>query len=215
MSNPLMSSFANDFQQIIRIYLAPQIETHIANPRNSTAFRSPKAKRWESWAKLATFAGRSDLFDHWWEAGGLNDMSVYAYAVVAGASQTTARLAQICAALFAAGNVLVTFRRKRPPDLRLAVLLTCAFLAAPHVSNYDAVLLTVAATLVFKRSFAGGLPIWYMPLAGLVWLCPIANPPVAFHVGVYSPVLICLFLMALVVPHADWTTRPRLALQTN
>ena len=37
------------------------------------------------------------------------------------------------------------FRQRMPPDLRLAVLLTCAFLAAPHVSNYDAVLLTVAA----------------------------------------------------------------------
>jgi alpha-1,2-mannosyltransferase len=167
---------------------------------------------WLAW--LAMFTGRSDFFDHWSEAGRLNGMSVYTCAIVAGASQATARLAQIFAVLFAAGNVIVAFRRKMPPDLQLAVLLTCAFLAAPHVSNYDAVLLTVAATLVFKQSFTGGLPIWYMPLAGLVWLCPLINPPMAFYVGIFSPVLICLFLMALVVPHADWMTRP-VALETS
>ncbi len=168
---------------------------------------------WLAW--LAMFTGRSDFFDHWSEAGRLYGMSVYACAIVAGASQTTARLAQIFAVLFAAGNVILAFRRKMPPDLRLAVLLTCAFLAAPHVSNYDAVLLTVAATLVFKRSFAGGLPIWYMPLAGLVWLCPVMNPPMAFHVGIYSPLLISLFLIALVVPYAGWTKRQHVALQTS
>jgi alpha-1,2-mannosyltransferase len=167
---------------------------------------------WFAW--LAMFTGQSDFFDHWSEAGRLNGMSVYACAIVAGASQATARLAQIFAVLFAAGNVIVAFRRKMSPDLRLAVLLTCTFLAAPHVSNYDAVLLTVAATLVFKQSFAGGLPIWYIPLAGLVWLCPVINPPMAFQVGIYSPVLIGLFLMALVVPHADWMIKP-LALETS
>jgi alpha-1,2-mannosyltransferase len=167
---------------------------------------------WLAW--LAMFTGQSDFFDHWSEAGRLNGMSVYACAIVAGASQTTARLAQIFAVLFAAGNVVVAFRQRMPPDLRLAVLLACAFLAAPHVSNYDAVLLTVAATFVFKQSFAGALPIWYMPLAGLLWLCPVINPPMAFHVGIYSPVLICLFLMALVVPYADWMTKP-VALETS
>jgi alpha-1,2-mannosyltransferase len=168
---------------------------------------------WLAW--LTMFTGQSDFFDHFSEAGWINDMSVYTCAIVASASQTTARLAQIFAVLFAAGNVVLAFRRKIPPDLRLAVLLTCAFLAAPHVSNYDAMLLTVAATLVFKQSFSGGLPIWYMPLAGLVWLCPITNPPMAFRVGIYSPLLICLFLIALVVPYAGWTSRQHVALQTS
>ena len=58
---------------------------------------------WLAW--LTMFTGRSDFFDHWSEAGRLNGMSVYACAIVAGASQTIARLAQVFAVLFAAGNV--------------------------------------------------------------------------------------------------------------
>jgi hypothetical protein len=167
---------------------------------------------WLAW--LAMFTGQSDFFDHWSEVGRLNGMSAYACAIIAGASQATARLAQISAVLFAAGNVIVAFRREMLPDLRLAVLLTCTFLAAPHVSNYDAVLLTIAATLVFKQAFAGALPVWYMPLAGLVWLCPVINPPMAFHIGIYSPLLIGIFLVALVGTPADWITKPA-ALKTS
>jgi alpha-1,2-mannosyltransferase len=166
---------------------------------------------WIGWLSMMT--GRTDFFDQWAVVGRLNGMSVYACAILAGASQSTARLAQIAAVLFAAMSVTLAFRREMPRDLRLAVLLTTAFLAAPHVSSYDAVLLTVAATLVFRRSFAGELPVWLMPFAGLVWVCPIINPPAAYHVGIYTPVLICLFLIILSVPGAAVLARPGGALR--
>ena len=47
-----------------------------------------------------------------------------------------------------------------------------------------------------------------MPLAGLVRLCPIINPPAAYHVGIYTPLLVCLFLIVLAVPGAASLTRP-------
>jgi alpha-1,2-mannosyltransferase len=166
---------------------------------------------WFGW--LAMMTDHSDFFDQWSTVGRLNGMSVYACAVVAGASPAVARLAQVSAVLIAALSVLRAFHRDMPADMRLAVLLTATFLAAPHVANYDAVLLAVAATLVFRRAYMGDLPICHMPLAAMLWASPLLGPPSVIRVGIYVPLLACIFLTALLVPNTAVLTRPRRTLR--
>jgi alpha-1,2-mannosyltransferase len=155
---------------------------------------------WMGW--LAMMTRHTEFFDHWSAVGRLNGMSVYACAVAAGASPGVARLAQQAAVLVGVLSVFLAFRRAMPADLRLAVLLATTFLAAPHVANYDAVLLTVAATLVFRRAFAGDLPQFCMPLAGALWWSPLLSPAVLIPIGAYMPLVTCLFLAALLLPPA-------------
>lgn len=86
------------------------------------------------------------------------------------------------------------FRRAMHEQMRLAVFLTAAFLAAPHVANYDAVLLAMAAILVVSVAAQQGFGAREYVLATLVWLCPLFNPPSAFRIGLLTPVLLLGFI---------------------
>jgi hypothetical protein len=79
-------------------------------------------------------------------------------------------------------------------DLRLAVLLAATMLAAPHVIDYDAVLLGMAATLFFNRAYADGFRFGDTAFAVLVWASPLVNPPSVFATGLLTPPLIMLFI---------------------
>ena len=79
-------------------------------------------------------------------------------------------------------------------DLRLAVLLAATILAAPHVTDYDTLLLSVAATLFFVRAYADGFRFGDITVAVLVWASPLINPPTVFQLGFVTPLLVALFI---------------------
>jgi alpha-1,2-mannosyltransferase len=152
---------------------------------------------WRGWFLL--MAGQSDWYTEWQSEGRLWGMSVFACAVALGSSFDLARILQMAAVLIAGGGVFLAFRSAMSAGLRLAVLLTGTFLAAPHVSNYDAVLLTIAATLLFQLATEARLSATDLIVAALVWLCPIANPPLLHSIGAFTPALTCIFLSRLLI----------------
>jgi hypothetical protein len=147
---------------------------------------------WRDWIEIMT--APSALYDQWRVIARLNGQSVYTYATLMGASEPLANLAQAASALFAAACVWRCYRRPMTEDLRLAALLAATMLAAPHVIDYDAVLLGIAATLFFLRASSDGLRFGDTALAALIWASPLMNPPSVFRIGLATPFLIATFL---------------------
>ncbi len=147
---------------------------------------------WRDWIALMTEP--STLYDQWSAIARLNGQSIYANAILLGASVPTANLAQAAAVLVSAGCVWRCYRRPMPRDLGLAVLLAATMLAAPHVINYDAVLLGTAAALFFHHAYHHGSRPGDTAIALLAWASPLANPPSVFPVGLLTPPLIILFM---------------------
>jgi alpha-1,2-mannosyltransferase len=125
----------------------------------------------------------------------------------------------VLAILLAAGCVWWSFRLPILRDLRLAVLLAATVLAAPHVTNYDTVMLVIAATLLFARALDDGLHRGEVMVPVSVWMIQLFNPPSAFRLGLITPLLTC-GLIACTVARAradsvmpgprprSWTNRP-------
>lgn len=149
---------------------------------------------WHDWFVLLTTP--SALFEQWQRIARLNGQSIYAEAVLLGASPFVANLVQAVAALIAAATVWWCHRRPMTQDLRLAVLLAATVLAAPHLIDYDALLLGIAATLLVLRAVEDGFRFGDAILVVLVWTSPLANPPSVFALGFATPVLVLLFIAA-------------------
>src|SRR5207244_2338198 len=98
---------------------------------------------WRGWIEWFT-AAPPEIYQTWLEAGRLHGQSIYTVLVLLGAPHAAATAGQGVATLLSAGAAWWCYRRKMPDDLRLAVLLSATVLAAPHVTNYDTVLLVVA-----------------------------------------------------------------------
>lgn len=162
---------------------------------------------WRAWIALMTQP--SALYDQWRLLARLNGQSVYAYATLLGAPTALANFAQALAALAAAAGVWWCYRRPMPDDLRLAVLLAATMLAAPHVIDYDALLLGIAATLFFVRAQRDGFRFGDLAVTLLLWASPLANPPTVFRIGLLTPVVIALFI-GCVLRHG-WRTEARAA----
>src|SRR6185312_6362895 len=64
--------------------------------------------------------------------------------------------------------------------------------AAPHVIDYDALLLGLAAALVFARGLERGLRLTETLFLVLLWVSPFFNPPTVFRAGFATPLLILL-----------------------
>ena len=76
---------------------------------------------------------------------------------------------------------------------RLAILLCATLLASPHVSNYDLLLLAVAALLYVRTLPQASRPLaLILPL--LAWIAPLYNPPRLTPAGLITP----LVLMGLI-----------------
>jgi hypothetical protein len=131
--------------------------------------------------------------------GHMWDESVSTCAALLGAPRWAALGAQAVAGAIALAAVWRAFAARHPA--RLPVLLCASLLASPHVSNYDLILLAVAALALVR-----GLPESSRPLALMLPLAafaaPIFNPPRATPVGLVTPLLI-LGLMA-----AFWPQKP-------
>ncbi|MGH6968188.1 MAG: glycosyltransferase family 87 protein [Stellaceae bacterium] len=147
---------------------------------------------WHAWFALMTEP--SALYDRWRVIARLNGQSVYTYASLLGAPVVVANFVQALTAIAAAGCVWWCHRRPMADDLRLAVLLAATLLAAPHVIDYDALLLGIAATLFFIRGYADGFRFGDVTVAVLAWASPLINPPTVFPIGFVTPLLIALFI---------------------
>jgi alpha-1,2-mannosyltransferase len=135
-----------------------------------------------------------DAYRTWIEAGRMHGQSVYTILALLGASHRAASVGQSIATVASIACVWWGYRRPMPEDLRLAVLLAAAILGAPHVTNYDTVLLVVAATIVFAAGLdhgfrPGGV---IVPLA--VWMIQLFNPPMVFRIGLVTPLLTVLLI---------------------
>src|SRR5205085_5577988 len=117
---------------------------------------------WRVWLELMT--GFDEAYRAWLANGRLNGISVFACIAWLGAPSrinvdglalylkdhwlgVLASLSQAAAIATAAAAVFWVFRRGVDDALRLAVLLAATMLAAPHVSNSDAVLLALSTSL--------------------------------------------------------------------
>jgi hypothetical protein len=147
---------------------------------------------WQQWIELLT--APNPVFEQWQVLARLNGQSVFANAMLLGASVQRANLAQAAALLIAAACVWWCYRRRIADDLALAVLLAATMLAAPHVIPYDGVLLGIAATLFFNRGYADGFRFGDTALALFVWASPLTNPPSVFLFGYLTPPLMLLFM---------------------
>ena len=148
---------------------------------------------WESWLKLMT--APSALFEHWQTLARLNGQSLYACAVLVGASPLLADAVQLAGAALAGAAVWRCFRGPFPADLGIAVLLAATVFAAPHIIDYDAVLLCIAAAIFFVHTLRHGADLGDSVIAVALWLSPLINPPSVFPTGLATPLLVALFVL--------------------
>ena len=147
---------------------------------------------WQDWIELIT--GPTELYRNWLAAGRLNGQSVYTCAALLGASESLAASFQAIATVGAAACVYWAFHRPLALKLQLAVLLSATILAAPHIITYDAVMLGIAATLLFGHALETDLHFGDALLCSLLWLSPLINPPSVFRIGLATPLIIALFI---------------------
>jgi hypothetical protein len=151
---------------------------------------------WWQWLELTR--SYADPAGKWVAYGRLAGDSVYACLVTAGASLAVADAAQAVASLMGVGLTYIAFRSRLPTDLKIAVLLACTILAAPHSSLHDAVLLALAAALwiaEMAQEEGASLSAWVLALS--LWLVPLLNPPETRPVGRLTPLLILGFIAAV------------------
>jgi hypothetical protein len=152
---------------------------------------------WRDWLDL--MIRPNAVYENWVEVGRLNGQSVYTNTVLLGASKAVANFAQGVAFLLAACCVFWTFRRPIALDLQLAVLLAATMLAAPHIIGYDAVMLAMAATLLFCRASGEHLRLGEAMIIVLAWLSPLVNPPSVFWIGLFTPLVVALLIGCVIL----------------
>lgn len=158
---------------------------------SAAAFGIEPWRAWVGWFIEAP----PEVYQTWLQAGRLHGESIYTNLVLVGLSHPAATAGQALATLLSAGVAWWCYRRSLPHDLRLAVLLSAAVLAAPHVTNYDTVLLVVAATLVFAYGLDRGFGRGGVAVPVLVWMIQLFNPPNVFRLGLITPLLTILLIV--------------------
>lgn len=128
------------------------------------------------------------------EWGHMWDNSVSTCAHLLGAPRWLANAAQGVAVLVSAAFVWSAFRSGHPQ--RVAILCCATLLASPHLSNYDLILLALAALKLVRDLPEGSRPlILILPL--LAWAAPLYNPPRAVPLGLATPLVLLGLLLAL------------------
>jgi alpha-1,2-mannosyltransferase len=148
---------------------------------------------WRAW--IGWFiAPPPEIYQTWLRAGRLHGESIYTNLVLVGLPHTAATAGQMVATLLSAGVVWGCYRKPMPDDLRLCALLSATVLAAPHVTNYDTVLLVVAATLAFAYGLDHGFGRGGVAVPVLVWMIQLFNPPNVFRLGLITPLVTALLI---------------------
>jgi alpha-1,2-mannosyltransferase len=135
-----------------------------------------------------------DAYRTWLDAGRMHGQSIYTNLALLGASHGAASFGQSIASIGSAACVWWCYRRPMQDDLRLPVLLAAAVLGAPHVTNYDTVLLVVAATIVFANGLDHGFRPGGVIVPVAVWVIQLFNPPMVFRIGLITPLLTVLLI---------------------
>jgi hypothetical protein len=104
----------------------------------------------------------------------------------------------MAALLFGGACVWRAFRGTLSDSLRLAVLLAAMVLGAPHVGDYDALLLGIAAMLVLTDGFTRPFRRGEAALAAAIWISTAFEPPFVFHLAVIVPAIVAAFMLRLV-----------------
>ncbi len=159
---------------------------------------------WAAWIRFAS--GQNLQLGRMIDAVRVYDQSVHTCLRLLGFADGVASAGQLAASVLSAACVWVVFARRHamPERQRLIVLLCAMVFGAPHVGDYDHVMLAVAAVLTMLES----RHVW---LAAFVWLAPMFNPPALIAViGVPALVwasamtpLLPMFLMMLTVPRKE------------
>jgi alpha-1,2-mannosyltransferase len=160
---------------------------------------------WRLWLAEATNAP-ADFYADWLQFGLLHGFSPYVCALLLGASGSVATTIQVVASLGAAAAVYWAYRRPRPVDLQLAILLAATMLAAPHVQSYDMVLLAAAVLLILPRALEIGFLPGELALLGAAWILPWMQPIIVPGARV-APILIAL-VVAYAIARARRSTTP-------
>ena len=160
---------------------------------------------WRAWVGWFIDAP-PQIYQTWLEAGRLHGESIYTNLALIGLPHSAATAGQLVATVLSAGVVWWCYRRQLPGDLRLAVLLSATVLAAPHVTNYDTVLLVVAATLAFAYGLGHGFGCGGVAVPVSVWMIQLFDPPNVFRIGLITPLLTVLLIARVIA----WTRDQRL-----
>ena len=126
--------------------------------------------------------------------GHMWDESVSTCVSLLGAPPWLATAAQILAAAVAVAFTWQAFRSANPQ--RLAILCCAVLLASPHLSNYDLILLALAALLQVQSMREDVRPLALM-LPLLCYLAPIFNPPRVMALGLITPLLLLGLMLML------------------
>jgi len=126
--------------------------------------------------------------------GHMWDESVSTCVSLLGAPHWLATAAQIGAAAVAVIFTWQAFRSGNPQ--RLAILCCAVLLASPHLSNYDLILLALAALLQVAAVRKNARPLVLM-LPLLCYLAPIFNPPRVMALGLITPLLLLGLMLML------------------
>ena len=127
---------------------------------------------WADWIRLAT--GQNPNLGRLIDVVRVYDQSVHTCLRLLGAGEDLAGAFQIVAFLVSAACVWLAFARSLPPHRRLVVLLCAMVVGAPHVGDYDDVLLAAAALVTVLSRGWPCPPVW---LAAAIWLATMFNPP--------------------------------------
>ncbi len=134
---------------------------------------------WIDWVKLAT--GANPVLGKLIEVVRVYDQSVHTCLRILGFGDSVAGAGQIIAISLAAGCIVAAFARRSMPLRQRTIILLLALVAgAPHVGDYDHVLLAIAVMLILlgRRRLVRG----EAGLAAAVWLAPMFNPPAMIEV---------------------------------
>jgi hypothetical protein len=140
---------------------------------------------WVAWLDLLT--GRNPLLGSLIDVVRVYDQSVHTCMHILGFNDAASGAGQTVATLLSAACIAVVFARRAPIRQRLLVLLCALVFGAPHVGDYDHVLVAIAAVMLM----IDGRFVW---LAAAAWIATAFNPPALIAV-LGQPVLTDLSAM--------------------
>ncbi len=169
---------------------------------------APGMPLWAGWLHL--FLSGDPAFHHWVNEGRINGQSVFSCLALLGVADPVANFAQLSAMAFGALSVHLAWRWPVSTPRRMAVLLCCTILAAPHVGAYDGILLAIGGLLMLQNGLGDrweGAERWF---AAALWISTLFNPPhlyqltvpPLFYVSILTPVVaaLCVLLCLRVAP---------------
>jgi hypothetical protein len=152
---------------------------------------------WIDWIKLAT--GTNPVLGKLIDVVRVYDQSIHTDLRMLGLGESAAGTGQILATSLAAICIWLAFARPFSLRQRTVVLLCALVAGAPHVGDYDHILLAIAVLLILldTRPAATG----ERALAASVWLATMFNPP-ALIAAIGSPPLVALSALTGFLPLA-------------